>query len=50
MSSTVGADRDTVYRKIGWRVLPFVLACYVINYLDRVSISYAVQHFSRNCI
>jgi MFS family permease len=43
--STLGVDRDAVYRKIGWRLLPFVLACYVINYLDRVSIGYAKLQF-----
>ncbi len=43
--TTVGVDRDTVYRKIGWRLLPFVLACFVINYLDRVSIGYAKLQF-----
>ena len=36
---------DAVYRKIGWRLLPFLLACYVINYLDRVSIGYAKLQF-----
>ena len=45
MSSTAGVDRDAVYRKIGWRLLPFVLACYVVNYLDRVSIGYAKLQF-----
>ncbi len=45
MSGTSGVDRDAVYRKIGWRLLPFVLACYVINYLDRVSIGYAKLQF-----
>jgi MFS family permease len=45
MSTTIGVDRDAVYRKIGWRLLPFVLACYVINYLDRVSIGYAKLQF-----
>ena len=43
--STVGVDRDAVYRKISWRLLPFVLACYVVNYLDRVSIGYAKLQF-----
>src|SRR3984885_5876456 len=43
--TTVGVDRDTVSRKIGWRLLPFVLACFVINYLDRVSIGYAKLQF-----
>jgi MFS family permease len=45
MSVTAGVDRDAVYRKISWRLLPFVLACYVINYLDRVSIGYAKLQF-----
>ena len=44
-TTTAGVDRDAVYRKIGWRLLPFVLACYVINYLDRVSIGYAKLQF-----
>src|ERR1700722_6108594 len=45
MSTTAGIDRDAVYNKIGWRLLPFVLACYVVNYLDRVSIGYAKLQF-----
>src|SRR6201994_1384952 len=45
MSSVVSIDRDAVYRKISWRLLPFVLACYVINYLDRVSIGYGKLQF-----
>ncbi len=45
MSATEGVNRDAVYRKIGWRLLPFVLACYVVNYLDRVSIGYAKLQF-----
>lgn len=44
-TTTVGVDRDAVYRKISWRLLPFVLACYVVNYLDRVSIGYAKLQF-----
>ena len=44
-TTTVGVDRDAVYSKISWRLLPFVLACYVINYLDRVSIGYAKLQF-----
>jgi MFS family permease len=45
MSVTTGVDRDAVYRKITWRLMPFILACYVINYLDRVSIGYAKLQF-----
>lgn len=42
---TAGIDRDAVYRKISWRLLPFLLTCYVVNYLDRVSIGYAKLQF-----
>src|ERR1019366_4276575 len=45
MSGTASAAHDAVYRKIGWRLMPFLLACYVINYLDRVSIGYAKLQF-----
>jgi len=45
MIDTAGVDRDAVYRKITWRLMPFLLACYVINYLDRVSIGYAKLQF-----
>lgn len=43
--STDGIDRDAIYRKISWRLLPFLLTCYVVNYLDRVSIGYAKLQF-----
>ena len=39
------ANRDATYRKITWRLIPFILACYVVNYLDRVSIGYAKLQF-----
>lgn len=42
------ADYDDValraiYRKIDWRVLPFLLVCYVFAYLDRVNVGFARQ-------
>jgi MFS family permease len=38
-------NSDAVYRKIAIRLMPFLLACYIINYLDRVSIGYAKLQF-----
>ncbi|MGJ7493622.1 MFS transporter [Variovorax sp. RT4R15] len=32
---------DTLFRKITWRLLPLLFACYVLNYLDRTNIGYA---------
>lgn len=38
----IGADGDAgIFRKIAWRLLPFLLLCYVLAYLDRVNIGYA---------
>src|ERR1035437_271830 len=38
-------NEKAVYRKIALRLMPFILCCYVINYLDRVSIGYAKLQF-----
>jgi D-galactonate transporter len=35
------ALRNTAYRKIAWRIMPFLLVCYVANYIDRVNIGIA---------
>ncbi len=32
---------DALYRKIAWRIIPFLMACYVAAYLDRVNIGFA---------
>src|SRR6201747_2210367 len=30
-----------LFSKIGWRILPFLILCYMIAYLDRINIGYA---------
>jgi sugar phosphate permease len=35
------AGKDAIYRKISWRLLPLLMLCYGIAYLDRVNVSYA---------
>ena len=37
-------NRAALYRKLQWRLLPFLFACYVAAYLDRVNIGYAQLH------
>jgi D-galactonate transporter len=32
---------STTYRKVTWRLLPFLVVCYVVAYLDRVNIGFA---------
>lgn len=41
--ATPGADPRLapLYRKITWRLLPFLLLCYVFAYLDRINIGFA---------
>ncbi|SMQ97260.1 MFS transporter [Xanthomonas fragariae] len=32
---------DPTYRKILWRLIPFLFVCYLFNYLDRVNVGFA---------
>jgi MFS family permease len=34
-------DDKTLYRKVSWRLLPFLLVCYILAYLDRVNVGFA---------
>jgi len=45
VTAEAAPSHAVVYRRIAWRLMPFLLACYVINYLDRVSIGYAKLQF-----
>ena len=38
-------DHDALYRRIAWRVVPFLFICYVVNYIDRVNIGFAKLQF-----
>jgi len=46
MSSAAGpiaetpADRE-MYSKIGWRLMPLLMAAYVVAFLDRINVGYA---------
>lgn len=35
------AGEDAIYRKVGWRVLPLLVVCFIFAYFDRVNISFA---------
>lgn len=32
---------DNIYKKVSWRIVPFLLICYTLVYLDRVNVSFA---------
>jgi ACS family phthalate transporter-like MFS transporter len=46
-SSSPGHD-PAVYRRITWRIMPLLLLCYIVNYIDRVNIGIAKLQFSND--
>ena len=34
-----------LYRKVAYRIIPFIFICYVLNYVDRVNVSFAKLQF-----
>ncbi|MFD9959797.1 MFS transporter [Amycolatopsis sp. NPDC059020] len=45
MTSTSQSDpavpRDRLYRKVAWRIMPLLLACYVVSFIDRTNVGVA---------
>jgi sugar phosphate permease len=37
----LASAEDATYRKVAWRLLPFLFLCYVVAYLDRVNVGFA---------
>ena len=35
------AFEEALYRKVAWRLIPLLLLCYVVAYLDRVNVGFA---------
>lgn len=53
ISKTIGAvasanaqEQQRVYAKVFWRIMPFLMLCYVIAYLDRVNVGFAKLQMS----
>lgn len=40
------ASEDAAYRKAAWRILPLLLLCYLVAYLDRVNVGFAKLQMS----
>lgn len=45
MSAVSSVDRDALYRKISWRVIPFLLVSYMVCRLDTACFGYAKLQF-----
>lgn len=39
---------ETAYRKVFWRIVPFLMLCYVVGYLDRVNVGFAKLQMSHD--
>ena len=40
------AEVECTYRKVFWRIVPFLMLCYVVAYLDRVNVGFAKLQMS----
>jgi len=40
-ADTAARDDAALFRRITWRLMPLLCACYVLNYLDRTNVGYA---------
>ncbi|WP_190815316.1 MFS transporter [Saccharopolyspora pogona] len=45
---TAAVDRDATYRKIAWRVMPLLVVCYVVSFIDRTNIGIAQEGLKRD--
>jgi len=41
MEKDARAFEDATYRKVAWRLMPLLLICYIVAYLDRVNVGFA---------
>lgn len=40
-TAIAGSDAPALYDKLNWRILPFLLICYLFAYMDRVNVGFA---------
>ena len=38
-------EANAVYRKVLWRIMPFLMLCYIVAFIDRANIGFAKLHF-----
>src|SRR5581483_8547213 len=44
-STSAEVDRERLYRKVAWRLMPFLILCYVLAQIDRFNIGFAKLQF-----
>ncbi len=45
-SASAAATEERAYAKVFWRLIPFLMCCYVVAYLDRVNLGFAKLQMS----
>ncbi|GAB3628888.1 MFS transporter [Pandoraea terrae] len=45
--ATASSREDAVFRKVSWRIVPLIVLCYVVSYLDRVNVGFAKLQMSQ---
>lgn len=40
-TGTPSAFEDLTYKKVAWRIMPLLMICYIVAYLDRVNVGFA---------
>ena len=41
MNNEIQVSEEILYRKVAWRLMPLLLVCYIVAYLDRVNVGFA---------
>ncbi|MEJ8825333.1 MFS transporter [Variovorax humicola] len=47
-AGAVRSYEDAVYSKVSWRIIPFLMICFLIAYLDRVNVGFAKLQMSQD--
>jgi ACS family phthalate transporter-like MFS transporter len=47
-SDAAAARVEATYHKVTWRLMSFIFVCWVLNYLDRVNVSFAQLHLKQD--
>jgi sugar phosphate permease len=48
MPKFISTGERRLYKKVAWRLIPFLLACYTVAIIDRFNISFAKLQFLRD--
>jgi len=46
--ASTNAPLERAYKKVFWRIVPFIMLCYVVAYLDRVNVGFAKLQMSQD--